>query len=211
MDEGSNSRGVKSSRGGSAQEYATAPAPFAKADVTTFTDKVNLPEAFEFIKQQLKQYDLTKVVSFELLPLFGQNEMTGGGTWVRPPNKYHERNGKDITPRTHYQFHASVNPFSCWWPCTKSEATGSEKIVLPPPKPKMDWRYTYTKVTYADPSEAAVFMAGYFAFFILRKTKQVPGRSGAPGATKFGLGWLAEWREHGQGTKVEVAEAPVAE
>lgn len=107
---------------------------------------------------------------------------------------------KRIKPRSRtwkhgYRFRCSVGQTG--WPSFEDLAIGSRSYDVHGIVNGQNggWEYITEPLTLVTSDEALVFIAGHEAFHWLRHSRQVPGHNGEPGANRFGLEWLEQFRK----------------
>ncbi len=143
--------------------------------------ELEAPDARAFITGQIEKFDLTRLDWFRL---YLRSKMSG-----RYIGRCDYPKRIKLRPRTWkhgYRIRCSVRETG--WPSSKDLAIGSRSY-------GEGWEYITEPLTLATLDEALVFIAGHEAFHWLRHSRQVPGRNGEPGANRFGLEWLKQFRK----------------
>jgi len=136
-----------------------------------------------FANEQLKGFDLSMLDWFRL-----------GITRINPFSG-HCQHPKRIKKGSHqfahgYRITASVHPERTRYPWTEQVAIGTEQH-----DDGRFFTYIKTPVEYATAEESLIHVVGHEAFHFLRHSKQIPGRNTEPSANRYGIEWLAEWRQ----------------
>ena len=163
--------------------------------VTQLVDATGLEQAATFVWRRLRRHDLELLEWFKLLPLHGHHLLRG---LCRYPVR--------AAPQSRvlaqgYRITASANVRPAIYPHRYSLAIGSvthevgESNGRRARRRRREWSYVLEEVTFRDPAETLVFVAGHEAFHFLRHARQIEGRNTEPGANRYGLEWLREWRE----------------
>ena len=146
--------------------------------MTQIIDKMNLPEVTEFIEKQLAPYDLTRLDRIKLL---ARPKGIGWDYTYWPEKRVAPRSRKFVHG---HRLLVSVG-LSSSFPFIEEIPVGSREDS----SVARGWNYITESIYFADTSELLVMGAGTCAFRFLRRSKQVPGRNGGPGANLFGLEW----------------------
>lgn len=144
----------------------------------TLRDDYGSPEVVAFVREQLAGFDLSKVQEFRLYRSLTKQPMAGYCQYPLKKSK-----------RTMYRLTAGVNLVRSY-PWTFAAPVGTKQHAG-----GRAWSYVLEHVTFATPEEVLVYVAGHEAFHFLRHSRQVSGRNGEPSATRYGLEWLARWRQ----------------
>ena len=145
-------------------------------------DNIGMPAVVDFIQKQLREYDLSKLDWFKLLPL--KKNVPYRGCCIHP-----KRNGKFKRSFVHqYRIRVSVNILDEMYPF-------GDKIKIGTEQDEDEWWYIHETEFFKNKEEIAIHVAGHEVFHFLRRSKQIPGRNGNPQANLFGMKWLEEWRK----------------
>lgn len=147
-------------------------------------DEARLPGVADFVRAQLEPFDTSRVERFRL----GATEKCMYRGLCEYPVR--ARKGSPRLVRG-YRIRASAHLDPGRYPYEEAVAVGTEQR----PDAHPAWAYVTERTALATPEEMLIFVAGHEAFHFLRHCRQVPGRQGEPGANRYGLAWLAAWRE----------------
>jgi hypothetical protein len=161
-----------------------------REDSSLLVDGTGQRAAAEFVWRKLRGHDLRLLEWFKLLPLQGKYVLRGLCRYpVRAAARSRElRQGYRVTASANVLRHLYPHPYSLAVGTVSREA-GSRS------SSRRGWSYLIEEVTLRDSAEALILVAGHEAFHFLRHSRQIDGRNTEPGANRYGLAWLREWRE----------------